>query len=89
MLAAYQPWFGKPSHIDVGYSSQDRVDIEQQIEKAKQLGISAFVVNWYGARHDFEDKAYTLMQRRRPTRTSRSPSCMTKTKAIPRARPTR
>ena len=62
MLAAYLPWFGRPGHINVGYSSQDRVQLQKQIEKAKQLGIAAFVVNWYGARHDFEDKAYSLMQ---------------------------
>ena len=62
MLAAYLPWFGRPGHINVGYSSQDRVVMEKQIEKARQLGISAFVVNWYWAHHDFEDKAYTLMQ---------------------------
>jgi hypothetical protein len=32
MLAAYQPWFGKPSHINVGYSSLDRVDVIQEAE---------------------------------------------------------
>lgn len=62
LLADYQPWFGQPSHIDVGYSSLDRVKAGQQIDQAKRLGITGFVVNWYGARHDFEDKAYTLMQ---------------------------
>ena len=62
LLADYQPWFGQPSHINVGYSSLDRVKIEQQIDHAKQLGITGFVVNWYGERHNFEDKAYTLMQ---------------------------
>jgi hypothetical protein len=62
LLADYQPWFGQRSHIDVGYSSVDRVKIEQQIDHAKQLGISGFVVNWYGQRHEFEDKAYTLLQ---------------------------
>ncbi len=62
MLAAYLPWFGRPGHINVGYSSQDRVVMEKQIDEAKQLGIAAFVVNWYGPHHDFEDKAYTLMQ---------------------------
>src|SRR5579863_9860178 len=62
MLAAYLPWFGQPGHINVGYSSQDRVVIEKQIDQAKQLGITAFVVNWYGAHHPFEDKAYALMQ---------------------------
>lgn len=62
MLAAYLPWFGQPGHINVGYSSQDRVVIEKQIDQAKQLGIAAFVVNWYGERHNFEDRAYALMQ---------------------------
>src|SRR5579864_5886237 len=62
ILAAYLPWFGQPGHINVGYSSQDRVVLGKQIDQAKQLGISAFVVNWYGSRHGFEDKAYTLMQ---------------------------
>ncbi len=62
MLAVYLPWFGQPGHINVGYSSQDRVVMEKQIDQAKQLGISAFVVNWYGQHHDFEDKAYTLLQ---------------------------
>ena len=62
MLAAYQAWFGGPGHINVGYSSQDRVVIEKQIDQAKQLGITAFVVNWYGPGKAFEDKAYALMQ---------------------------
>jgi hypothetical protein len=68
LLADYQPWFGQRSHIDVGYSSLDRVKIEQQIDKAKQLGIEGFVVNWYGQHHEFEDKAYTLMQESAATR---------------------
>jgi len=62
MLAAYQAWFGSRGHINVGYPSQDRVVIEKQIDQAKQLGVSAFVVNWYGPRKAFEDKAYALIQ---------------------------
>jgi len=63
VLAAYQPWFGRPGHIDVGYSSQDRTVLERQMEEAKQLGIAGFVVNWYGRQHRFEDQSYSLMQR--------------------------
>jgi hypothetical protein len=62
VIAAYQPWFGKHSHMNVGYSSQDRVVLERQIEQAKGLGISAFVVNWYGPGKDFEDRSYALLQ---------------------------
>ena len=62
LIAAYQPWFGRPNHINVGYSSQDRVVLQKQIDEAKQLGIRAFIVNWYGARDTFEDSAYAKMQ---------------------------
>jgi hypothetical protein len=62
MLAAYQPWFGEQGHINVGYSSQDRTVLEKQITSAKQLGISGFVVNWYGQQHPFEDNSYALLQ---------------------------
>src|SRR5919204_8055 len=63
IIAAYQPWFGKSGHINVGYSSQDRVVLERQIEEAKGLGISAFVVNWYGPEKQFEDRSYSLLQK--------------------------
>jgi hypothetical protein len=62
MLAAYQAWFGNRSHINVGYSSQDRVVLQQQIERAKQLGIAGFAVNWYGPNKAFEDRAYATLQ---------------------------
>jgi len=57
ILAAYQPWFGKPNHLNVGYSSQDPRVLAEQIEKAKNLGITGFVVNWYGRRDPFEDES--------------------------------
>jgi hypothetical protein len=62
LVAAYQPWFGRPNHINVGYSSQDRVVLQKQVDEAKQLGIRAFIVNWYGARDTFEDSAYAKLQ---------------------------
>ncbi len=62
VLAAYQPWFGKPSHINVGYSSQDRAVLQRQIEEAKGLGIAGFVVNWYGPGKQFEDRSYATLQ---------------------------
>jgi hypothetical protein len=62
LLAVYQPWFGNADHIDVGYSSQDRVVLEHQIEQARNLGISGFLVNWYGPGKDYMDRSYALMQ---------------------------
>ena len=62
ILAVYEPWFGHPNHISVGYSSQDPVVIRKQIDQARALGISGFVVDWYGDREPFIDRSYALMQ---------------------------
>jgi hypothetical protein len=63
VLADYQPWFGDPDHIDVGYSSQDPNVLRKQIENARKMGIYAFVVDWYGPRRPFLDRSTTLLQR--------------------------
>jgi hypothetical protein len=65
VLAVYEAWFGHPSHISVqtvGYSSQNPEVLSKQIRKAKSVGISAFVVDWYGYREPFIDHSYALMQ---------------------------
>ncbi len=48
ILAVYMPWFGDHTHMNVGYSSQDPIVLRKQIQQAQHLGISAFVVDWYG-----------------------------------------
>jgi hypothetical protein len=63
ILADYQPWFGDPDHIDVGYSSQDPNVLRKQIESARNMGIYAFVVDWYGPRRPFLDRSTALLQR--------------------------
>ncbi len=62
VLAVYEPWFGDPDHMDVGYSSQDRVVLARQVDEAQNLGISAFVVDWYGQRKPFLDSAFAKLQ---------------------------
>jgi hypothetical protein len=62
VLALYEAWFGHPRHISVGYSSHDPNQIKAQIRRAKSMGISAFVVDWYGDREPFIDRSYALMQ---------------------------
>src|SRR6201987_5111975 len=62
VLAVYEAWFGHPKHIDVGSSSHDPDVLRKQIRQAKSLGISGFVVDWYGDREPFIDRSYALMQ---------------------------
>ncbi len=63
VVADYQPWFGDPDHIDVGYSSQDPNVLRKQIESARNMGIYAFAVDWYGPRRPFLDRSTALLQR--------------------------
>jgi hypothetical protein len=63
VLALYEAWFGSPNHISVGYSSNDPKVIHTQIQKAKQMGISGFVVDWYGDRQPLIDQSYALVQK--------------------------
>lgn len=62
VLAIYEGWFGLPGHISVGYSSHDPKQIQHQIAQAKAMGISGFVVDWYGDRQPFIDQSYQLVQ---------------------------
>jgi hypothetical protein len=62
MLAVYEPWFGHPQHISVGYSSHDPAELRKQIHQAKKMGISGFVVDWYGDRDPFNARTYELLQ---------------------------
>src|ERR1700751_3552748 len=55
VLAVYMPWFGDHTHEDVGYSSQDPGVLRKQIQEAHRMGISAFVVDWYGASRPYSD----------------------------------
>ncbi len=62
VLALYEAWWGHPEHINIGYSSHDAGVLTKQINKAKSMGISGFVVDWYGDRQPFIDKSYAMMQ---------------------------
>ena len=62
VIATYEAWFGHPQHISVGYSSHDPAVLRQQMQHAKSMGISAFVVDWYGDREPFIDRSYSLLQ---------------------------
>lgn len=63
VLALYEAWFGQPNHISIDYSSNDPAVIRRQIHEAKAMGISAFVVDWFGDRQPFIDQSYALMQK--------------------------
>ena len=63
VIAVYEAWFGHPQHTSIGYNSHDPAIIKSQIRQAQAMGISAFVVDWYGDRQPFIDQSYSLMQK--------------------------
>ena len=62
MLALYEAWFGEPQHLSVGYSTRNPDTIRDQMRKARELGVTGFVVDWYGNRDPFIDKSYDVIQ---------------------------
>lgn len=63
ILAVYEAWFGEPNHVASGYSSHDPDRVRKQIDQAKGMGISAFVVDWYGDRDQTIDQNYAMVQK--------------------------
>ena len=62
LLAVYMPWFGDRQHLDVGYASYDPAVLRKQIQQARHIGVSAFVVDWYGEGAPFSDHNFALLQ---------------------------
>lgn len=62
VLAVYEAWFGEGDHIDVGYSCHDKVVLAKQVEQAQNMGITGFVVDWYGTSKPFIDGSFAALQ---------------------------
>lgn len=71
VLAEYHAWHGLPSHTQAPYDSRDPDVISKHIQKAKDMGIDGFVVDWYGHKNEvandndreFIDQATTELMR--------------------------
>jgi hypothetical protein len=48
ILAEYQAWHGLSTHWNPPYTSTDPLVISRHIQMAQAMGISGFVVDWYG-----------------------------------------
>ena len=63
VFAAWQPWFGSPSHINVGYRSDDPAQVHRQVEDMISRGISGAIIDWFGPNVDILSAASILMQK--------------------------
>jgi PKD repeat protein len=48
IYASVMPWFGRPDHMSVGYTSSDPTQIRTQINDMRSRGIQGAIIPWYG-----------------------------------------
>lgn len=48
MFAHLMGWFGSPSHISVGYLSNDPAQVQRQVTDMKSRGFAGAILDWYG-----------------------------------------
>lgn len=56
LYAHWVPWFGLGTHVDVGYSSGDAVQIQKQVTDMISRGLDGVIIDWYGrgaSHHEF------------------------------------
>lgn len=56
IYAHVMPWWGKSSHINIGYSSQDPAEAQRQVADIASRGMNGAVLDWYGP-DSYEDAA--------------------------------
>ncbi len=52
-----QPWWGKSSHISIGYNSTDATQAARQVKDMLSRGIDGAIMDWYGATSTFNNNA--------------------------------
>jgi PKD repeat protein len=62
IYAHFQPWFGQPSHINVGYNSDDPTQVHKQVSDMLSRGISGAIVDWYGPNAAIENNTTLLIK---------------------------
>jgi hypothetical protein len=55
-------WFGSPSHISVGYNSDDSGQIHRQVEDMISRGVQGVIAAWYGQGNTAIDSATQLLR---------------------------
>ena len=62
IYAAFQGWFGTPSHINVGYSSTDPAQVQRQVRDMISRGIQGAIVDWFGPNDPTTNGATMLLK---------------------------
>jgi hypothetical protein len=58
----FMPWFGKTSHVQVGYQSNDPAQVSRQVNDMISRGIDGLVIDWYTARSTYNETVSKLVR---------------------------
>lgn len=53
IYAHFMPWFGGTNHMNVGYASNDSLQVQKQINDMVSRGLDGTIVDWYGPSKTF------------------------------------
>ena len=62
IYATWLGWFGQPSHMNVGYSSDSSAQVQAQVADMMSRGISGAISAWYGPSNTAIDAATMLLK---------------------------
>jgi len=48
IYAHFMPWFGFSNHMNVGYSSNDSLQVQKQVADIVSRGLDGAIIDWYG-----------------------------------------
>ena len=48
LFAHFMPWFGFSNHMNVGYSSDDALQVQNQVADMVSRGLDGAIIDWYG-----------------------------------------
>jgi hypothetical protein len=54
-------WFGRSSHMNIGYSSSDPAQVKRQIDDMVSRGIDGVILDWYGPNNSMDQAAQLIM----------------------------
>jgi len=57
VYAHLMAWFGASNHMNVGYASDDRAQVQRQVSAMRKRGIDGVIIDWYGRNRTREDQA--------------------------------
>ena len=59
----FMPWFGDPHHRDVGYHSDDRLQVNRQVADMISRGIHGAIADWYGPGSGLKNQSVILLMK--------------------------